>query len=379
MAGLGRHVPRGAAVTGGGKCRLALAMRALTSTPARALPACLLIAAALAAAGCGENTQLPERTIYVSLATSGPLAQRGRDIADGVRLALDQTNYDTPDVRVTLRVLDSRDNAQNLRAANVDPRALALISNLDAGDLAARDKGASSGDPLLQIVLAAATSDRPAGGRRTVIHLLPSAEYSGAALAQAIAEQAPKVIRLKSDNSAFARAATLGFRHAMARAGAPVGETRTAVVRGATGLTALNGAGAANTFFADNPNGLDPRTAGQLVTPALAARDYPRSGMRFAKAFNDTYGRDPDRFATYGYEAMGLALNAITDAGKTGEPVTRAATLKAAFVIRDRFGPVGHYDVLPDGQTTLYAFGIRPWPLDIKAEEESSRVIEVNR
>ncbi|MBK5230050.1 MAG: hypothetical protein JJE27_02645 [Thermoleophilia bacterium] len=358
-------------------------MLALTITPARALLACLLIATAFSSAGCGEPTQLPERTIYISLATSGPLAQRGRDMADGARLALDQANYDTPDVRIALRVLDSRDNARNLRIAKADPRALAFIGNRDPEDFAARNSADAPRDSLLQIVLAPSTLDRPRGAvdPSKVIHLLPSAESSGRALAQAIAEQAPATIRLRGDFSTFARVAAQGFRDAMADAAAPAGDVHFVTDRRAVSslVAVIPSGGGAKTFIADNPNGLNPRTDAQLVTPALAARDYPRSGKRFPKAFNDAYGRNPDRFAIYGYEAMGLALNAIVDAGKAGQPVTRSATSQAAFTIRDRFGPTGHYDVLPDGQTTLYTFGIRPWPLDIEAEKEASRAIEVDR
>lgn len=349
---------------------------------------CLLAVAAVVPAGCGEKIERsPERTVYMSLPTSGPLARRGRDLADGARLALDQTNYDTPDVRIKLRVLDSRDEARNLLTARADPRALVYITNREPSSSRERSQSAKGGQlPLPRITLAPATDatiDASIDARASVIHLLPSARYSGMALAQAVAERAPTVVRLNSDGSAFARAALSGFRSAVAVAPSPIAQDRTRLVlgtaAGSSRLTVRTGTGVADNFIADDINTSDPPAAGRLVTPALASRDFPHSGKRFAKAFNDFFGREPDRFAIFGYEAIGLALNAITDAGEQGEPITRASTEDALFALRNRFGPVGHYDVLPDGQTTLYTFGIRHWPLNLKAEEDASRAIEVDR
>ncbi|MBI4897225.1 MAG: hypothetical protein HY827_02535 [Actinobacteria bacterium] len=354
-------------------------MRAFRFNGVRLLAAsCLLVWAALVG-GCGgePSRDLPARTIYFSVPLSGPLAQRGRDLADGAVLALDQTNYDTPDVRIKLRVLDSKNEALNLRVARADRNALAYVTNREP---AAQAATASVRDPLLRITLAPDTAP-PNPASSEVIHLLPSAAYAGMALAQAVTDGNPRAVILRGGGAAFGRAALAAFRQAMGAAPAPVADIWFEHENTAAPLTAHAnaGEGPGETFQLDHVNQPDPSTAVNLVTPAMASRDYPHSGKRFAKAFSDFHGREPDRFAIYGYEATGLALNAATDAGESDGTVTRAATLKAALALRNRFGPVGHYDVLPGGQTTLYMFGIRPWPLDLKVEEEESRTIEVAR
>ncbi len=257
-----------------------------------------------------------------------------------------------------------------------DRGALAYVTNREIPAMPA----SMPGGRLLQITLAPAT-DPLSAITSEVIHLLPSATYAGMALAQAVANGDPPAVSLRCGDTAFDRAARAGFQHAMRNAPTPIALTLDSARDHAAppfGCSA-KGPNAGGTYLLDDINQSDPTSAAGLVTPAMASRDYPHSGKRFAKAFKDFHAREPDRFAIYGYEAAGLALNAITDAGETGDAVTRVATLKAALALRNRFGPVGHYDVLPNGQTTLYMFGIRSWPPDIKAEEEESRTIEVDR
>lgn len=357
-------------------------MRRARFTGRRAVAGALLIAVALSAASCRGGDELPQRTLYLSVPLSGPLAQRGRDMVDGARLALDQTNYDTPEVRIALRVIDSARDAAGFARARTDANSLAFVSLGDPRDFTAVTAPGGGGlrsEPrarLLRVVLAP-TAGAEGGVAREQVNLLPDARTSGMALAQAVAESAPEVARIATGMSPFDRAVVNGFRDAMKLAGVPVRESRPLGRVHAPLPRAWGDDGVE--FVADNPAYADPPAGVQLVTPALAARDFPRFGGRFPKAFEDAYGRLPDRFAVYAYDAVGLALNAITDAGETGEPVTRESTLAAAFALRDRFGPVGHYDVLPNGQTTLYTFGVRPWPLDLEREEEESRAIEVDR
>lgn len=97
--------------------------------------------------------------------------------------------------------------------------------------------------------------------------------------------------------------------------------------------------------------------SGQYVTAGLSAENYPPAGTEFFEKFNDAfYGTTPDRYAIYGYEAVGLIVDALTRLEEAGTPVTRSSVAESALSIRNRFSPVGHYDVLPSGQTTLYLF-----------------------
>lgn len=120
----------------------------------------------------------------------------------------------------------------------------------------------------------------------------------------------------------------------------------------ASGVTGATGAVADSSVDAGTPNG-------QYVTPGLSADNYPPAGREFFEKFEEKYGRAPDRFAIYAYEAIGLTVDALTRLEESGEPVTQKSFAESALSIRDRFSPVGHYDVLPSGQTTLYVFQAR--------------------
>lgn len=351
---------------------------------------------ALALAGCGDDTaNKPLRRIYLSVPQQGALAARGDDMEDAARLALEQSDYDTPDVRIELKIVDSADekHSRSILDAIGDKLAMAYITE---GGQHERDDGwgMSTDRALLGISLAPSVkgSDFTSVPGLETIHLLPDAADTGAALAQAVADDAPTAITLNVGSSAFARSAAAGFREAIATADLNVRETR-----GGTGLNAVVEVGGKQVVYGtDRPQAPNPGSDGRLVTPALPPAGYPPNGERFFEWFEDAYDRKPDRWAIWAYEATGLALNAITDAGAgeigptermnyvpapaTGPAgVNRDAVRYSAVAITDRFGPVGHYDILPSRQTTLYTFAVRPWPFDEAAEADDPRVIEVNR
>lgn len=120
----------------------------------------------------------------------------------------------------------------------------------------------------------------------------------------------------------------------------------------ASGVTGSTGAVADSAVDAGTPHG-------QYVTPGLSADNYPPAGTEFFEKFEDKYGRAPDRFAIYAYEAIGLTVDALARLEEAGEPVTQESLAESAMSVRDRFSPIGHYDVLPSGQTTLYVFEAR--------------------
>lgn len=126
----------------------------------------------------------------------------------------------------------------------------------------------------------------------------------------------------------------------------------------ARSIYAASGATGSASAVADTPlRAGTPR--GQYVTPALSAENYPPAGREFFEKFEDKYDRAPDRYAIYGYEAVGVIVDGIARLEEAGDPVTQWRLSLAAHEIRDRYGPVGHYDVLPSGQTTLYVFQAR--------------------
>ncbi len=121
---------------------------------------------------------------------------------------------------------------------------------------------------------------------------------------------------------------------------------------------ASSGADGASGATADSPlRGGTPR--GRYVTAALAAHAYPPAGSAFFEKFVDKYGRAPDRWAIYGYEAVGLIVDAIARLAEQGTPPSQRSVARQALAIRDRFSPLGHYDVLASGQSSLYVFQVR--------------------
>jgi branched-chain amino acid transport system substrate-binding protein len=101
------------------------------------------------------------------------------------------------------------------------------------------------------------------------------------------------------------------------------------------------------------PASLDPRV--KLTVATLSPDQYPPEGQAFFKAFTAKYGvNNPDPYAIYGYEAMKLALDAITRS-KTGnkEDVT-----KALFATKDRQSVLGTYSIDKNGDTTLTDYGV---------------------
>jgi branched-chain amino acid transport system substrate-binding protein len=101
------------------------------------------------------------------------------------------------------------------------------------------------------------------------------------------------------------------------------------------------------------PAALDARFKCSVAT--LDPSAYPPAGKEFFQTYTQKYGESkPDPYAIYGYEAMGLALDAIKRSG-TGE---RADVLKALFATRDRDSVLGQYSIDQNGDTTLTDYGV---------------------
>ncbi len=111
---------------------------------------------------------------------------------------------------------------------------------------------------------------------------------------------------------------------------------------------------------------LNPADGG--VAPAFAARmvvtvatlsndDYPPAGRRFLAGFARRFGGwQPD--AIFGYEAMGLLLDAISRATEHGtSPAVRSRVTRALFATRDRHSVLGTYSLDHLGDTTSRRWG----------------------
>ena len=92
-----------------------------------------------------------------------------------------------------------------------------------------------------------------------------------------------------------------------------------------------------------------------ITNPTLDPKLYPPAAQDFFKTYKAKYGKDPEPYAIYGYEAMQDALLAIQNAGDKGND--RQAVIEQFFQIKDRDSVLGKYSIDENGDTTLSDYG----------------------
>jgi branched-chain amino acid transport system substrate-binding protein len=92
-----------------------------------------------------------------------------------------------------------------------------------------------------------------------------------------------------------------------------------------------------------------------VTNPTLDPKLYPPAAQEFFKTYKQKYGKAPEPYAIYGYEAMKVALLAIQNAGDKGND--RQAVIDAFFKIKDRNSVLGKYSIDKNGDTTLTDYG----------------------
>ncbi len=92
-----------------------------------------------------------------------------------------------------------------------------------------------------------------------------------------------------------------------------------------------------------------------ITVSTLPPKFYPPAAQRFFGVFKETYGKDPETYAVYGYEAMSVVLDAIRRAGDKG--ADRQAVIDAFYATRDRDSALGRYSIDENGDTTLSKYG----------------------
>ena len=92
-----------------------------------------------------------------------------------------------------------------------------------------------------------------------------------------------------------------------------------------------------------------------ITNPTLDPKLYPPSAQDFFANYNKKYGKDPEPYAIYGYEAMKDALLSIQNAGSKGND--RQAVIDQFFKIKDRDSVLGKYSIDKNGDTTLSDYG----------------------
>jgi branched-chain amino acid transport system substrate-binding protein len=92
-----------------------------------------------------------------------------------------------------------------------------------------------------------------------------------------------------------------------------------------------------------------------ITNPTLDPKEYPPAAQDFFKEFKAKYGKEPEPYAIYGYEAMNVMLEAIKNAGDKGND--RQAVVDEFFKIKGRESVLGTYDIDENGDTTLSDYG----------------------
>jgi branched-chain amino acid transport system substrate-binding protein len=110
-------------------------------------------------------------------------------------------------------------------------------------------------------------------------------------------------------------------------------------------------------FFDPKKGGIPASVAKRvkLTVATLSPTSYGAAGTKFFKDFAAAYGeKNPNPYSIYGYEAMSLALDAITRS-KTGK---KDDIVKALFATKNRDSPLGTYSIDKNGDTTLTDYGV---------------------
>jgi branched-chain amino acid transport system substrate-binding protein len=360
------------------------------------LPALLAVAGLIVGCSTGDGGEAQgPLTVYVSTPLRGEHAPQGRAIANGARLALAQARGMAGDAEVKVRVLDDARRggwspaavADNARAAAEDTSAIAYIGDFESG--ATRTSLPITNQAALPQVSAASTAlnltrTSPEGGdevpevvqptgERTFLRVIPDDAVQAEAAAAWARELGARRVAVISDGSEFGDLVAGEFTEeapaeqlsVVAEVTLPREDRRYIPVKDAD-LVYLAGESdellrlsleRSPTRLATDAL-LDPDDRSESPSPlftaaAQAPEQLPPEGQEFVQAYRGEYGRDPDPYAAYGYEAMALVLDAIERAGAEGED--RSAVIDELLATTDRDAILGTYSIDSTGDTTLDA------------------------
>lgn len=328
---------------------------------ARGLLAALVLATF---AGCGEDGAEPDGEAVLRVYVSLPGAADGRDAADGARLALADADGEAGGITVEAIYLDPAGSpaevGANARAATQDSTAIAYLGDFDSG--ATRTSlPITNTAGLLQVSPASAATDLvvafpgsdeiselQTSGSRTFGRVIPGDEAQGRAAAGWVDELDVDTVSVTADNSDFGRNVAASFRDGLTRASiSDAGD-----LHFYAGIGRASDAGPVMVTDAQlTPDSIPDLGTGTLATSAaLDPSQLPDAGGQFAASFLEEYGREPGRYAAYGYEAMAVILDAV---GRAEDPTDRPAVVDAFFDTADRDSILGTYSIDEAGETTL--------------------------
>ena len=346
---------------------------------------------------CGGGDDDAVLTVYLSAPLSGPRAEEGRDIAAGAELALADAASEAGGVTVELVILDDANGigwdaattGANARRAIQDSTAIAYVGELDSG--ATRTSLPITNEAgLLQVSAGSGAEDLTrdalggdeipeelqSSGVRTFGRVSSSDAVQGQAAAVWMASEGVGSVEVIQSDDPFSAALVGGFGSSASAPEVAGGEEADASF-----LTVESGAAGENVIpttagpiyasdellergrqeLASLPElcrtatTCPPRPRRLLVTSAaLDPAQLPAEADEFLAAFEQEEGREPGRWAAYGYEAMALVLDSIE---RADDPLDRASVRDAFFATTDRESILGTYSIDEVGDTTLGAVG----------------------
>jgi branched-chain amino acid transport system substrate-binding protein len=365
--------------------------------------------------GGGNKAAGGTLTIYSSLPLQGDSRPQSEDVVRGEKLALEESGGKAGNFTINYVSLDDATAATgkwepgqtsaNARKAVGDDKAIAYLGEFNSGASAisipitneagilqvspantyvglTRSEGADKGEPQKYYP----------SGERTYGRVVPADHIQAAAQVQYQKDQGCKKTYILNDKEVYGKGiadqvAALGPKQGVEIAGNDGIDTKAANFRAPAGKIASSGS---NCFFfggilqnkgvqifkdvsAANPDiklfgpdgvadstfttklGSDIEKRTWITNPTLDPKLYPASAQQFFQKFKAKYGKDPEPYAIYGYEAMSVVLNAIKAAGDKGND--RKAVVDAFFQTKGRDSVLGKYDIDENGDTTLSDYG----------------------
>src|SRR5919197_180649 len=354
-------------------------------------------------------------TIYSSLPLQGDSRPQSEDFVRGEKLALEESGGKAGNFKINYVSLDDATAATgkwepgqtsaNARKAVGDDKAIAYLGEFNSGATAislpitneagilqvspsntyvglTRSEGADKGEPQKYYP----------SGNRTYGRFVPAYHIQAAAQVQYQKDQGCTKTFILNDKEVYGKGiadqvAALAPKQGLQIVGNDGFDTKAANFRAPAGKIASTGAdcfffggilqnkgvqvfkdvGAANpdiklfgpdgvadsTFTTKLGSDIEKRT--WITNTTLDPKLYPASAQQFFQKFKAKYGKDPEPYAIYGYEAMSVTLSAIKAAGAKGND--RAAVVKQFFNTKGRDSVLGKYDIDENGDTTLSDYG----------------------
>jgi branched-chain amino acid transport system substrate-binding protein len=354
-------------------------------------------------------------TVYSSLPLQGDNRAQSTSVVNGEKMALEEAGGKVGDYTIKYVSLDDSTAAtgkwepgavsSNARKAAQDKSTIAYLGEFNSGASAisipilneagilqispantyvglTRSEGAEKGEP----------DKYYPSGKRTYGRVVPADHIQAAAQVSYQKDQGCKQLYILNDKEVYGKGIADGVSAGAETAGIKVVanegiDTKAANFRSLA--TKIKGSGADCMFFggivenkavqvwrdvhAANPTmklfGPDgvalsdfsskiPDSAAKvtfITNPTLDPKLYPPAAQDFFKKYKAKYGKNPEPYAIYGYEAMKDALLSVQNAGDKGND--RSAVIDQFFQIKDRDSVLGKYSIDENGDTTLSDYG----------------------